>query len=718
MASDVHTDGSATDPFEGRRGDIVDLLMRSREYLAAGFCEEPRASPMPRWSRAVRRHFEHRAVPAYDGGFLFPGGPSSVTSSNGGDAEGRLLRWEASLWYYYPAELQGYLRAASADERALWERVADTLGEASSRVWVWKSVHDIPAIGITHCVPNYGRVLREGLDRHGERIASGLADAQRRGDRPREDFYTGLADAMIGIRAWHRRLIDAVRRWTAPDVAQDSRRQRLLAALEHVPFQPARTLYEALLAYNFTFYLDSCDNPGRITPEQTRSLLRQFGDNVVVANGWHASLGGTATDGRAAYNDLTRLCLEAARGMSRPNYGLRVRQDMPDEVWDTALDTLATGCGLPGFYNEEAYLGNLRELGVAEPDLTWWNCGGCSETMVHGLSNVGSVDAGINLLLVLEDVLRKHLPGAADFESLVGALKQAANQVVAEVVDGANRIQEAKARFAPHPIRSLLVDDCIDRGTEFHAGGARYNWSIINIAGLSNVADSLAAVREVVFERGEISGADLSALLAKNFQGAEAFRVRLTRCPRFGNDQPEADALAVDLAQHLMVEIRKYRPWRGGAFLLDCVMFNAYVRAGATVGATPDGRRAGEALGDSIGPVQGRDGNGLTAMVLSVTRLPLRDLAGTPVLNLRLQPELFVGTGNRQKVRDLVVTYFRLGGMQVQINVVDQATLRDAMAHPERHRGLVVRVAGYCARFTDLSRALQTSILERTEHAR
>jgi formate C-acetyltransferase len=265
-------------------------------------------------------------------------------------------------------------------------------------------------------------------------------------------------------------------------------------------------------------------------------------------------------------------------------------------------------------------------------------------------------------------------------------------------------------------MRSLLIDDCIDRGVEYNAGGARYNWSVVNVAGLPNVADSLAAVQEVVFDTQETTGSELLQALRANFSGSEPLRQRLIRCPKYGNDQPQVDAIAADVAEHVFSEFGRHTPWRGGRFLPSCIQFTTYAREGAKVGATPDGRRAAEPLGDSVGPVAGRDRHGPTAMIKSVTRLPLHLALGTPVLNVRFSKELFESSGGRMAVRDLIRTYFDLGGMQVQVSVVDQATLVDAIAHPERHEDLIVRVGGFSAHFNSLSHELKLSILERTEH--
>ncbi|MFC1718700.1 pyruvate formate lyase family protein, partial [Candidatus Poribacteria bacterium] len=269
----------------------------------------------------------------------------------------------------------------------------------------------------------------------------------------------------------------------------------------------------------------------------------------------------------------------------------------------------------------------------------------------------------------------------------------------------------------PQPMRSLLIDDCIDNGREFNAGGARYNWSVINVAGLANVIDSLAAVREVVFEKKEKTGAELLEVLQRNYEGAEAIRQRLEKCPRFGNDDERADEIAEDIAGFVFSEFLRYAPWRGGKFLASCLMFVTYANAGTPVGALPDGRSAGAPLADSAGPVQGRDRNGPTAMLKSVAAIPHYLAPGTLVVNARFTRDFFTTEAGRARLQDLVRTYFDMGGMQLQINVVDQEVLKDAIAHPEKHQDLIVRIGGYSEYFNRLSPALKQTVLERIEHS-
>ena len=709
----------------------VAVFNRLREFFAAGYMEEPDAPPMRRWSRAVRRQFEHRELPPYNGELLYPHGPKRVGSQN------RILEpYFSFTWQYRDSVMESQLAEATDGERAALEALRESIRDLEAQLNVIRSRHTVGGRGFTHSVPNYGRVIREGLWEHARRVRMNLATAEERQDADRIDFYNGLLDVLAGVERWHEHILELLRCAQSDDATVNAQRERLISAYERVPFQPARSFFEAIVAYGFVFYLDGCDNPGRFDQElfpyyerdlasgrtshqEAVQLIRCFWENANANGSWSAGIGGTTPTGESGYNDLTVACLEAIRNIRRPNLQLHVRRDMPQEVWDAALDAIATGCGLPALYNEEEFLRSLRyaHLGIREEDLGLYNGGGCTETMIHGCSNVGSLDAGINLPLILVETLHDHLSTASSFEELVAAYREDVAQIVNEIARDVSADQEAKARLRPQPMRSLLMDDCIDSGREFNAGGARYNWSVINVAGLANVIDSLSAIREVVFEKREKTGPELAEILQRNYEGEETFRVRLNRCPRFGNDDPLVDGIAEDVAGFVFGEFLRYAAWRGGKFLASCLMFTTYADAGKPVAATPDGRLAGSPLADSAGPYQGRDKSGPTAMLKSAAAIPHYLAPGTLVVNARFTKDFFKTKAGRDKLRDLVRTYFDMGGMQLQVNVVDQEVLRDAMAHPEQHEDLIVRIGGFSEYFNRLSPELKQTVLERTEHA-
>lgn len=694
------------------------VLLEAGEPFGAGFCECADAAPFERYARAYRRWLEHGPLPEYGGGRLGPGGPKPGATAAMAPDYSFTFRWSQAAC---DAKL------ADAGARTALEQlrqVADHEGRKVVCLHGEATAHGVGGAGYTHGIANYGRVLAEGLDAYEARIRAGLAAAA---DAEARSFHAGLLDLLAGVRAWHGRLLDQVAR----QPASNPQRAPLLAALARVPFQPARSLYEAMVAYNVVYYLDGCDNPGRLdavlapyydaAPDRAEAieLLSEFADNVSANGGWSAAIGGTRADGSAAYLPMTGIVLAATHGRYRPSLELRVRPDMPDALWDAAFDSLASGNGQPAFYNEPGYLRGLREagLGLAEADLVQWNGGGCTETMIHGCSNVGSLDAGFNLPLVFTRTLMRELAGeAATFERIVEAFKADLRADIREVLGQLNAYFAARARHRPQPVRSLLVDDCVARGKDFNAGGARYNASVVNVAGLANVADALEALRTVVFGERAVTPRALRDILERDFDGHEALRLRLLAAPKYGNDQAGVDGLARDIADTVYREIRAFPCSRGGRFLPSHIMFETFGWAGKPVGAMPDGRRAGEPLADSAGPVQGRDTQGPTAVLKSVAGLPQSLAIGTPVLNMRLARSALATPAARQRVRSLIETYFRLGGLQLQVSVADRAELEDALVHPERHASLIVRIGGYSTYFNRLSPELQREVVKRTEY--
>jgi pyruvate-formate lyase len=705
-------------------------LMEAGEFFAAGFFELPDATPMERWSRAYRRHWEHRPLPDYEGSALWcwlKQPPKKAIP---------LVRPGYSFtWDYASHRLEETLARLPTHAGSDFRLMDAWLKEENDRRWKMHSVHTCGGCNYTHSIPHYGRVMAEGFDAYRGRILALRDEAAAAKRSEKVIFFDSLLDVLAGLRVFHDRLIAHLKAFPVLGTEQARNQDRLLAAYGQIPFAPARTFFEALACQSYIWMLDGGDNPGRLDvvlqPFYERdtavglmahadavTLVHEFYGHVSDLYGWSTALGGRDAKGKPAYNDMTKVCLEASHGCIRPSLELRVTDEMPADVWDAALDALASGCGQPALYHEDAYLASLRamHLGLRDEDLVMWNGGGCTETMIQGCSNVGSLEAGLHLPLVFEHVMKKELPQAFSFEAFRNALRLELAEVIRDVARQVSIQQAAAAEVRPQPMRSLLIDDCIDRGVEFNAGGARYNWSVVNVAGLSNVADSLAALREVVFEKREKTGAELLAILEADFAGHEDFRRRLERCPRFGNDNPEADDLAAGLARDVFEELRLYAPWRGGKFMPSCIMFETYGHLGRQIGATPDGRRAGGALADSIGPVQGRDAKGPTAMLKSVTKLPLSLAPGTPVLNLRLNPSLLKQPAERDKAKALIQTYFRMGGLQLQITALDAKQLREAMADPASHPNLIVRIGGYSTWFRNLSPDLQREVIARTEY--
>jgi len=653
--------------------NLVRKLKDSGEFFAAGFLENPEDSMFLRFSRAYRRYFENLCYP-YGGEALYPCGSKSTGAFCFPD-------------FSFTMGLSGY-------------EFEKRFPEASRLIWteLWRFDFSVPRQHIvggnmyTHSHPNFSRIIKEGLDSYEKRI--------EKIDDP--EFREGLLEVMGGIRAYHRNAVELLSE-KAPD-------SPLLKALLKVPFSPAETLYEGLVCLNFIYYIDGCDNIGRpdadlfhlYRGEDVTELFAQFFKNVDDNNGWSWALG-------PDYNPLTLQCLKAVKGKRRPSLELRVTPDMPDELWEAAIESISCGGGSPSLYNEAGYQSALRKFlpEIPEEDRKCFAGGGCTETMLAGLTRAGSLDAGINLPLVFEEYMRENLSSAKDFEEFYKGFIEKGRAVTEEVLEAVSESQKSRAENRPHPLRTLLTDDCIDKGLDFNAGGARYNWSVVNLAGLVNVSDSLSVIKTLVFEDKTMSGEELLGRL----DGGDRFS-EFKKVPRHGTDSEESNALIKRLSSDICAAFHGKTPWLGGKFLPSSIQFLTYVDSGKPVGATPDGRLSGEPLADSIGAVHQNDRLGVTAMLSSAAAIDQSEFVGTPVLNLSISVEHC-----RQALKGLALGYFEKGGMQLQITCIDKETMADALVSPEKYPNMVVRLGGYSEYFIRLPKELQTSVAERTIHS-
>jgi pyruvate-formate lyase len=308
--------------------------------------------------------------------------------------------------------------------------------------------------------------------------------------------------------------------------------------------------------------------------------------------------------------------------------------------------------------------------------------------------------------------------GFTRYEEVVGALDRQLDHIIRLIVIGVNILDDLHGKSAPNPFVSLLVDDCMARGLAYEQGGAVYNYTGPNSVGLANVADALMAIKRLVFEERRVEMNALLAMLDQDFADRESGRLLLlNRAPKYGNDYEEVDGIARALATRILKGFKQYRNPRGGRYEPGLQSISAHALFRDAVAATPDGRTAKMLLADGgISPAQGRDRRGPTAVIRSAARLDHREASNGTLLNIKLSPQSVAGESGLDNLAALVRTYFQLGGQHVQFNVINSTMLREAQRHPEQHRDLVVRVAGFSVLFTTIDRVLQEDIIERTEH--
>jgi pyruvate-formate lyase len=304
----------------------------------------------------------------------------------------------------------------------------------------------------------------------------------------------------------------------------------------------------------------------------------------------------------------------------------------------------------------------------------------------------------------------------AGFDDFFNAFVRQMRHFLDIKVRGNNVIERLYARYMPAPFLSLLIDDCIATGTDYHDGGARYNTTYIQGVGLGSLTDMMSAVRYHVFDRKNLSMTALLAALADDFSGHERTRrMLMNKTPRYGNDDDYADDIMKLLFEAYFTAVDGRKNTKNGAYHINLLPTTCHVYFGSVTGATPDGRRAAEPFSEGISPVQGADRKGPTAVLKSAAKMDHVRTGGT-LLNQKFTPQLLKTDADLDRLVQLIRTYFKLDGHHIQFNVADAATLRAAQQHPEKHRDLIVRVAGYSDYFCDLSQALQEEIIARTEH--
>jgi len=466
---------------------------------------------------------------------------------------------------------------------------------------------------------------------------------------------------------------------------------------------------------------------------RSKSSARYFAGFPI---GFNIVLGGQLADGRDATNVLSYMCLRAQAdlGMTQPNLSIRIHAGSPQEFLRAAAFVIGKGSGMPQVFNDEVIIPGQLRRGISPEDALNYAVVGCVELSTPGKALGWSDAAMFNMVRVLEltlfggrDPLTGEQIGLAtpplDQLDSLEALEQAYDAQLVHFIDlmikGCGVVDRIHAEMLPSPFLSLVIEDCIGRGTDVTAGGAVYNFSGVQGVQIANVADSLAAIEQAVFDEKWIAPGELLAALRANWEGHELLRQRLIhKAPKYGNDVDRVDRFARRWGDRYAELVEQYPTWRGGVHQAGFYTVSAHVPMGANAGATPDGRRRGEPLADGgLSPSAGRDFRGATAVLRSVSKLQLDLASNGTLLNMKFLPSFFASKGALDKFVLLLRGFCRLKIPHVQFNVVSAETLRHAQAHPEEYRGLVVRVAGYSAYFTELDHDLQDEIIARTAFA-
>ncbi len=488
---------------------------------------------------------------------------------------------------------------------------------------------------------------------------------------------------------------------------------------------------------------------GTLTQEKARELLEAFfvkfnnhpappkvgvtaAESGTYTDFGNINIGGLLADGEDGSNELSHLLLDILdeMHMTQPCSNLQLTRKTPDALLKHALRVISKGYGFPSIFNTDIVIEEQLRMGKSLADARAGGCSGCVETGAFG-KEAYILTGYFNLVKILELTLhdgvdprtgkqlgpRTGTPDAcASFDALLEAFRAQFRHFLELKLRANQLIEQMYAALMPAPFLSVITDDCIRKGKDYNAGGARYNNSYVQFVGIGSLTDSLAALKQLVFEDQAMPLSELVRALDVDFDGQEILRQRLlNRMHKYGNDDEYADQIMLHMFQMIIEELDGRPNTKGGHYRVEMLPTTSHIYFGSVTGAMPDGRKAGLPLSEGISPAQGADRHGPTAVMKSAGKMDHVKTGGT-LLNMKFSPSLVSDQNGLDKLAHLIRSYFQLGGHHVQFNVVRKETLRQAQAAPQQHRDLIVRVAGYSDYFCDLSRELQEEIISRTEH--
>ena len=560
-----------------------------------------------------------------------------------------------------------------------------------------------------------------------------------------------------------------------PNKARKEELLRVAEICQHVPANAPRNFWEALQSYWFVHLgviieLNVWDsfNPGRLDLNLNRffeseieegTLTREFAKELlkcfwVKFNNQPAPLkvsiteqqsgtyqdfalintGGLNPEGKDGVNELSYLLLEVCNEMRliQPSVCVQLSKENPDRFLKSAVDVVKEGFGQPSMFNTDVIIKEFTRAGKSIEDARAGGPSGCVTISAFGKESC-ILTGYCNWPKILEITLFNGTdPRTGEkvgietgnptkfksFEEMFTAYRKQLEYFIDLKVKGNNIIERLYAEYMPAPFMSLLFDDCIARGKDYHDGGPRYNSTYIQGVGMGTITDSLSAIKFHVFEKKRFSMEELLAGLRSDFEDNEVMRMTLlNKTPKYGNDDDYADSLAKDVFNTYFDLIDGRPNTKGGEYRVNLLPTTVHIYFGQMTGATPNGRNAGAPLSDGISPSHGADTNGPTAVIKSVAKIDHWKTGGT-LLNQKFMPEVLADEEGRKMLGDLIRTYFKLGGHHIQFNVVHADTLRSAQKSPELYQDLIVRVAGYSDYFVNIGKDLQNEIIARTEQKR
>lgn len=614
----------------------------------------------------------------------------------------------------------------------------------------WCGVPGLYLSGGNHSVPGYEQIIHEGFPARLQRIKKRLAGEQ---DPIKRDFLQYLQMRCEAILIYFERMADYLALQSAGN-NNDARKKELLNLSEayyNIARGPAATFREAMLIHH-SVYQEIQDSPGCIDRYLEVFLQNDLRSGELTVDeafeyicaayirffevagpdprsgSCHFALGGRNADGTFTCSLCTELCMaaQASLKMMRPQIALRWAKGMPENFLLRGMELLNESQGNTDFSNDEVYIPALVRNGISYKDACTYSPSGCNEIMIPGQSQMGALQGHFNLPLLLNVLFGQlELPGIEvmplesldSFTAFRGAfrkLQQSFLQFLHQLVDKTDQYR-ADNGYMVH--LSLYTDDCIERALPVHCGGARYTGCNYDVNGFVNLADSMYVIKHLVYDEKRFSLVEFAEFLKTNWQGSQALLKEIKNTiPHFGNDCQEVDLLAAELFRELVEDFDSEAPLRGGHYNLGTLggYENAHITLAKYTLATPDGRCNGEAFASGLSPWASMDKNGPTSVLNSVCRIPFERICTSTIVNAMLPGSLLKTPEGREKAAVLLETYFKNGGIQLQITVADKKLLEEAEKDPEKYPDLLVRVSGYSARFSALDPEVRSEIVRRS----
>ncbi len=595
------------------------------------------------------------------------------------------------------------------------------------------------AAGGGHSNPDYEMLLRIGTTGIRKKI-----ELFRKVHTDKKDFYDALILAVETLEAVADKYRErALSMLTSANAEDKEILTKISDAFSNIPRNKPRNFFEACQFFWLSFSLLDIDSPGLFdyalgayykNTEEDYKCLEKLWELFRKTRTWNLCVGRSDEFGNDHTNDLTYAVLQIAKEKkyNTPNITMRVNKNTPTELWELALDTLATGIGMPAIYNDLSVCTALEAIGIPPSDAHLYCMNGCNQIDIFGKSHMGLEDGEISVIKALELALfrgecqfsNENLTTDTgdpekftSFSELMDAYKKQIEYLGEYITRTSNKAQAVFAEKAPNPWKSFMVQGCIEKGLDYKNRGPIYGHGQVLTEGLPDTADSLAAIKHYIYDTKKYTMKELLTALKCNYEGYGELYNDFSNYSKFGNDNEEVDSIYAEITDHIYRFFQTKKTFRGGVFGVGCSTFHRAPDYGFHCGAMPNGKlKGGKLLADSIGATPGNDVNGPTALLNSVMKGNQYLATSGNVLQMKFAKSQFETPEGKAAFTAITKTYFRNGGQTLQINVLSREDLLDAQKHPEKHKNLIVRVGGFSEHFINLAEPLQENIIKRTEN--